>query len=103
MTQIDSNQLRSYSLHKPRQTCAKVVLGHLWYNLGTVMGPSSAAPSGILPVCQEVQARPALGLMPLAPHTSLLPPVCALSLTGSRLELSYSALRLEQIIRLAKC
>ena len=68
-----------------------VASSHLWYNLGTVAGPSSAAPLGILPVCQEVQARPALGIMPLALHTSLLPPVCALSLTGSRPELSYSA------------
>ena len=31
-----------------------VASGHLSYNLGTVMGSSSAAPSGILPVCQEV-------------------------------------------------
>ena len=76
-----------------------VVLGHLWYNSGTVVGPSSTAPpSGILPVCQEVQARPALGLMPLASCTFLLPPVCALSLTWSRPELSYSASRSERLI-----
>ena len=31
-----------------------VALGHLWYNLGIVAGSISAAPSGILPVCQEV-------------------------------------------------
>ena len=31
-----------------------VALGHLWYNSGIVMGPSSTAPSGILPICQEV-------------------------------------------------
>ena len=68
-----------------------VASGHLWYNLGTVMGLISAAPSGILPVYQEVQAWPAIGLTPLAPHTSLLPPVCALSFTGYRPELSYLA------------
>ena len=68
-----------------------VTSGHLWYNSRTVTGPISAAPLGILPVCQEVLARPTLGLMPLAPRTSLLPPVCALSLIGSRSELSYSA------------
>ena len=80
-----------------------VASGHLWYNSGTVVGPISAIPSGILLVCQEVQARPTLGLMPLALHTSLLPPVCTLSLTGSRLELSYSASRSERLIRPTKC
>ena len=68
-----------------------VASGHLWYNSGIVVGPINAAPSGILPVCQEVQARPTLGLTPLAPRTFLLPPVCALSLTGSRPDLSYLA------------
>ena len=72
-----------------------VASGHLWYNLGTVAGPSSAAPLGILPVYQEVRAQHALGLTPLAPRTPLLPPVFALSLTGSRPELSYSASRSE--------
>jgi hypothetical protein len=80
-----------------------VTLGHLWYNLGTVAVPISATPLGILPVCQEVQARPTLGLTPLAPHTSLLPPVCALSLNGSKPELSYSALRSERLMWPTKC
>ena len=72
-----------------------VTSGHLWYNLGTVVGQSSVAPSGILPVCQKFLARPALGLTPLAPRTFLVPLVCALSLTRSWPELSYSALRSE--------
>ena len=80
-----------------------VASGHLWYNFGTVVGLINAAPSGILPVYQEVLARPTLGLMPLAPRTSLLPPVCALSFTGSRPELSYSASRSERLIRPTKC
>ena len=69
-----------------------VTSGHLWYNSRTVTGPINAAPLGILPVYQEVQARPTHGLTPLAPRTSLLPLVCAHSLTGSRPKLSYSAL-----------
>ena len=36
-------------------------------------------------------------LIPLAPHTSLLPLVCALSLTRSRPELSYLAARSERL------
>ena len=60
-----------------------VTSGHLWYNSDIVVGPISAAPLGILPVCQDVQAWPALGLTSLAPHTPLLPPVCVLSLTRS--------------------
>ena len=59
------------------------------------MGPISATSLEILLVCQEVQARPALGLTPLALRTSLLPLVCALSLTWARPELSYSASRSE--------
>ena len=39
--------------------------------------------------------EPALGLTSLALRTSLLPPVCALLLAGSRPELSYSASRSE--------
>ena len=39
----------------------------------------------------------------LAPHTSLLPLVCALSLTGSRPKFSYSASRSEQVIWPTKC
>ena len=80
-----------------------VTSGHLWYNSGIVAGLSSTALSGILSVCQEVQAWPALGLTPLAPRTSLLPLVCALSLTRSRPELSYSASRWERLIRPTKC
>jgi len=80
-----------------------VTSGHLWYKSGIVVGLISAAPSGILPVCQEVQARPALGLTPLASHTSLLSLVCALSLTVSWPELSYSASWSERLIRPTKC
>ena len=76
-----------------------VASDHLWYNSGTVAGPSSAAPLGILPVCQEVQARPALRLTPLAPRTFLLPPVYTLSLTRSWPELSYSASWSERLIQ----
>ena len=47
--------------------------------------------------------KPALGLMLLALRTSLLPPVCALSLTGARPELSYSASWSERLIRPTKC
>ena len=44
-----------------------VASGHLWYNSGTNFADSiSAAPSEILPVYQEVQARPTLRLTPLA-------------------------------------
>ena len=39
------------------------------------------------------------GLTPLAPHTSLLPPECALSLIGSRPKWSYSASQSERLIR----
>ena len=81
----------------------RVASGHLWYNSSTVVGSISTAPSGILPVCQKVQAQPTLGLTPLAPRTPLLPLVCALSLTGSRPELSYSASRSEWLIRPTKC
>ena len=84
MIRIDSNQLG-------RHTYAKVVLGHLWYNSGTIVGLSSVAPSRILLVCQEVQAWPALGLTPLAVRTSLLPLVCTLSLIEVEPKLIYSA------------
>ena len=47
--------------------------------------------------------EPALGLTPLAPHTSFLPPVCALSLTRALPELSYSASRSKRLIRPTKC
>ena len=90
----DSNQFqpaRELFLTQTHTSPIGVTSGHLWYNSDIVVGLISAAPSGILPVCQEVQARPALGLMPLAPRTSLLPLVCAFSLTRSRPELSYSA------------
>ena len=29
---------RKYSKHKPRHTCAKVVLGHLWYDSSPIDG-----------------------------------------------------------------
>jgi len=43
-----------------------------------------------------------LGLTPMASRTSLLPPGCAVSLFGSRPELSYSASRSERVIRPTK-
>ena len=43
-----------------------------------------------------------LGLTPMAPRTSLLPPGCAVSLFGSRPELSYSASWSERVIRPTK-
>ena len=43
-----------------------------------------------------------LGLTPMAPRTSLLPPGCAVSLFGSRPELSYSASRSERVIQPTK-
>ena len=47
---------------------ATVALGHLWYNSGPhFMGSPSAADSGTTS-CQDVQARPALGLMSGSPH-----------------------------------
>ena len=67
------------------------------------MGPISATSLEILLVCQEVQARPALGLTPLAQRTPLLPPMCALSLTEARPELSYSASWSERLIQKTKC
>ena len=102
----DSNRFqptRELFLTQTHTSPVGVALGHLWYNSGTVVGPISAAPSGILPVCQEVQAQPALRLTPLASRTPLLPRVCALSLIGSRPELSYSVLRSEWLIRPTKC
>ena len=57
---------------------ATIAFGHLWYNSGIAV-PSSAAPSGN-PLCQV--ANLTLGLMPMAPRTSLLPPEWALSLPG---------------------
>ena len=54
--------------------------------------PSNTALSGN-PLCQVVNLT--FGLTPMAPHTSLLPPECALSLPGFRPELSYSASRSE--------
>ena len=102
----DSNQFQPAGelfLTQTHTSPIGVMLGHLWYNSGRVVGPISAAPSGILPVCQEVQAWPILGLTPLAPRTSLLPLVCALSLTRSQPELSYSAMRSERVIQPAKC
>ena len=102
----DSNRFqpaRELFLTQTHTSPVGVALGHLWYNSGIVAGSISAAPSEILPVCQEFQAWPALGRMPLAPHTSLLPLVCALSLTVSRLELSYSTSRLERLIQPTKC
>ena len=90
----DSNQFQPAGelfLTQTHTSPIGVTSGHLWYNSGIVTGLISAAPLEILPVCQEVEARPALGLTPLAPRTSLLPLVCALSLTGAWPELSYSA------------
>jgi hypothetical protein len=94
-TRIDYNPAGDLFLTQTHTSPVRVAFGHLWYNLGIVAGPINATPLGILPVCQEVYARPTLGLMPLAPHTSLLPPMCALSLNGSRPELSYLASRSE--------
>ena len=47
--------------------------------------------------------EPALGPTPLALRTSLLPPVCALSLIGARPKLSYSASQSYHRIQPAKC
>ena len=83
MIRIDSYPARELFLTQTHTSPIGVASSHLWYNSGTVVGSISAASSGILPVYQEVQARPALGLTPLTPRTSLLPSVCALSVTGS--------------------
>ena len=101
----DSNRFqpaRELFLTQTHTSPIGVASSHLWYNSGIVEGLISAAPSGILPVYQEVQAWPTLGLTPLAPRTSLLPPMCTLSLTGSWPKLSYSASWLEQVVQLAK-
>ena len=72
----------------------KVASCHLWYNSGLTRGSNqrhTLRDSTNLP--RRSGPDPALGLTPLALRTSLLPPVCVLSLIGAQPELSYLALR----------
>ena len=43
-------------------------LGHLWYNLGPHFAGSPSATQLGTTNCQDVQARPTLGLMSSSPH-----------------------------------
>ena len=102
--QIDPYLAREFI---PTQTLAhpaKVASGHLWYNLGLTRVSNQCRTlrdSTNLP--RRSGPSPTFGLMPLALRTSLLPPVCALSLIGDRPELSYSASRSYHQIRPTKC
>ena len=54
MIQIDSYLARELFLTQTHTSLIGVISGHLWYNSGTnFVGPISAAPSKILPICQE--------------------------------------------------
>ena len=82
----------------------KVALGHLWCNLGLTRGSNQRR---TLRDSTNLPGRSgpglAIGLTPLDLHTSLLPPVCALSLIGAWPELSYSASWSYHRIWLTKC
>ena len=68
MIQIDFNQLGIYSSHKPRQTRSTVTLSHIWYNSGPHFAGSISATQLETTSCQDIQARPALGLTSGSPH-----------------------------------
>ena len=64
---IDCNQLGSIPYTNPGLP-ATVALGHVWYNSGPhFVGSISAAQPGTTN-CQDIQTRPALGLMSGSPH-----------------------------------
>ena len=94
MIQIGCNQLGSIPNTNPVLP-AMVALGHIWYNSGTYfVGSINAAQSGTLPIARTIRTTLPLGSR-LAPHTSLLPLVCALLQNEAWPELSYSASRSE--------
>ena len=74
-------QLGNLFLTQTEAHLVKEALGHLWYNSGLTRGSNQRRPlrdSTNLP--ERSRLGPALGLIPLALYTSLLPLVCALSL-----------------------
>ena len=97
-------QLGNLFLTQTEAHPAKVASGHLWYNSGLThvsnqrrtLRDSTNLPGRSGP-------NPTLGLTPMSLHTSLLPPVCALSLIGAQPELSYSASWSYHQIRPTKC
>jgi hypothetical protein len=74
--------------------------GHLWYNLGITGSTDGASLRATL--CQVIGTLTPLGLTPMSPSTSLLPPRYDLPF-DSWPELYYSDLRSERLIWPTKC
>ena len=97
-------QLGNLFLTQTEAHPTNVTSGHLWYNSGLTRGSDQRCnlrDSTNLP--GRPGLKPTLGLTPLALCTSLLPLVCALSLTEAWPELSYSASRSERLIQPTMC
>jgi hypothetical protein len=73
---------------------------HIWYNSGVVGLTDATSPRATL--CQVIGTLTPLGLTPMSPSTSLLPPRCDLPF-DSWPKLYYSASRSEWLIWPTKC